>query len=260
MLSSSDAVRCVIATCTLGIVMQQFLDSGHGLEVMIARSYRSERSSSVGRRMIEHRGPAAKPSTSVLAASVAGAPAALLLMLYGGSRLTSFCRQPREEASPVTKWTVGAEPPLLPVAKVAAMSRNHWRVALSFADWRSLCHAGVACRALCAEARADGPWIQFWEQRFRAPCPVRAGTLEAGPLFLSELLRPRLCAACGERFTLASGADSCRIHPGIPQQVHFYPAIWTQSCCGRSVDSTGCRPIGQHRDSGVGLTVDILYR
>lgn len=250
--SAYDAMRCLIAYCVIGSVVQQLLGGNVPMEAIV-KPVRTAYNAPTGARLLEHiNRDGRRPSPTMLAGSVAGAQLGLIFLLYGGARLAGRASPANaRRGEPPTRWGLALDTRESEATAVRPpLGRHAWRQVMSFADWPELCHAGAACRSLCAEARADGLWIRLWEQCFETPCPAGEGSLEAGPLFLAELLRPRRCVTCGESFNHAcEGADSnCRVHPGLIQQVHFYPVVWRFSCCGGCEASRGCRAMGQHSD------------
>lgn len=243
-----DAARWFVVVCFIGSVVQQvFIPGTAGKEVVLKPWCTGSMHPTL--QLLEHRSDAKGMSAHVLLASVLVAQLGLLCLLCGGSRLALAWRgsSPPVPLPAPARWrAIGASGrPAAPGA--ASLGSGAWCSALGYADWQQLCAVGQACRMLCAEARADGHWARLWEQRFRTPCPAQ-GSLEAGPCFLSELWKQRRCRTCGEVFRLAQSgpAAACRVHPGVCQQVHFYPASWRFSCCGTSSGSEGCQLVGSH--------------
>jgi len=236
--------RALVAACVIGCLIQQML-GGQPLEDVL-RTRRTSPSTHGNVQLLEQGFDVKEPSSLFLVSSVLGAELGLLLLLYGGSRLSAACQSaanPPPPSSIPMRWAQ-----ICDTSGALTLSRPSWRLALSFAGWDQLRAVSMSCRGLCAEARNDLHWKKLWEHKFGSPCPIPVGGLEVGPHFLAELWRQRCCRVCGKSFRLAhDGKEAvCRMHPGVRRQVNFYPAEWQFSCCGNSGGSEGCQIVGTH--------------
>jgi len=187
-----------------------------------------------------------KTNYPAMIASVTFAQLGLLLALYGGGKLAAAWPRSESVKESVNSWQLPAC-----VVRGASFDEPAWHIILGFAGWKELVACSVASRGLCIEAREATHWSRLYLHYFSLDVPPELSPSRIGPLFFQELCRVRLCRKCGKTYQLHSGsglAPVCRVHPGVCQQVHFYPALWKFSCCGARPEAEGCRLVGTHTE------------